>query len=71
MIGDLKLTALKGRLSTKGIKMELAGEGVLLCWSSKADDDELNHCHQEEGRRQRRTGRICNRSVLHCTADNV
>ena len=28
MIGDLKLTALKGRLSTKGIKTEFAGEGV-------------------------------------------
>ena len=41
MIGDLKLTALKGKLSTKGVKTEFAGEGVLLCRSSKADDDEL------------------------------
>ena len=41
MFSDLKLTALKGRLSAKGIKMEFAGKGVLLCWSSKADDDEL------------------------------
>ena len=31
MIGDLKLTALKSRLSKLGIAAEFAGEGVLVC----------------------------------------
>lgn len=31
MIGDLKLTALKARLSGVGVQAELVGEGVLIC----------------------------------------
>ena len=31
MIGDLKLTALKARLSAIGVQAELVGEGVLIC----------------------------------------
>ena len=31
MIGDLKLTALKARLSAVGVQAELVGEGVLIC----------------------------------------
>ncbi len=31
MIGELKLTALKQRLTTIGIQAELIGEGVLIC----------------------------------------
>ncbi|KAH8830368.1 beta-lactamase-like protein [Flagelloscypha sp. PMI_526] len=31
MIGELKLTVLKSRLTTLGIKAELVGEGVLIC----------------------------------------
>lgn len=31
MIGDLKLTALKSRLSAVGVQAELVGEGVLIC----------------------------------------
>ncbi|KLO18053.1 cleavage and polyadenylation specificity factor subunit [Schizopora paradoxa] len=31
MIGDLKLTSLKARLSSAGVQAEFAGEGVLLC----------------------------------------
>ena len=31
MIGELKLTALKARLSTIGVHAELVGEGVLVC----------------------------------------
>ena len=31
MIGDLKLTSLKARLSSTGVQAEFAGEGVLLC----------------------------------------
>lgn len=42
MIGDLKLTALKGKLSTKGVRTEFAGEGVLLCRSNKDDDNDLS-----------------------------
>ena len=31
MIGDLKLTVLKARLSSVGVQAELVGEGVLIC----------------------------------------
>jgi len=31
MIGDLKLTVLKARLSAVGVQAELVGEGVLIC----------------------------------------
>jgi cleavage and polyadenylation specificity factor subunit 2 len=31
MIGDLKLTALKAKLSAVGVQAELVGEGVLIC----------------------------------------
>ena len=31
MIGDLKLTTLKARLSAVGVQAELVGEGVLIC----------------------------------------
>lgn len=31
LIGDLKLTALKGRLAAVGVQAELIGEGVLIC----------------------------------------
>lgn len=31
MIGDLKLTVLKSRLSRCGIQAEFAGEGILVC----------------------------------------
>jgi cleavage and polyadenylation specificity factor subunit 2 len=31
MIGDLKLTVLKGRLATIGIHADFVGEGVLIC----------------------------------------
>ena len=40
MIGDLKLTVLKRRLSTEVVKTGFASEGVLLL-NSKAGDDEL------------------------------
>ncbi|EJD01140.1 cleavage and polyadenylation specificity factor subunit [Fomitiporia mediterranea MF3/22] len=39
MIGDLKLTALKARLSKMGVHTEFAGEGVLLCRNSSSDED--------------------------------
>lgn len=42
MIGDLKLTALRGQLGKKGLRTEFAGEGVLLCRSKKGDDDDLS-----------------------------
>jgi cleavage and polyadenylation specificity factor subunit 2 len=31
MIGELKLTVLKSRLSAVGVRAELVGEGVLIC----------------------------------------
>jgi cleavage and polyadenylation specificity factor subunit 2 len=31
MIGELKLTSLKARLSSVGVQAELVGEGVLIC----------------------------------------
>jgi len=36
LIGDLRLTALKARLSALGINADFAGEGVLICSSSQA-----------------------------------
>jgi cleavage and polyadenylation specificity factor subunit 2 len=35
LIGDLKLTALKARISTLGISAEFMGEGVLVCGSDE------------------------------------
>jgi cleavage and polyadenylation specificity factor subunit 2 len=40
MIGELKLTALKQRLSAVNIQAELIGEGVLICGGSKLGDDD-------------------------------
>ncbi|KAG7096747.1 hypothetical protein E1B28_004159 [Marasmius oreades] len=37
MIGELKLTTLKSRLTAIGINAELIGEGVLVCGASNAD----------------------------------
>ncbi|KAL0570092.1 hypothetical protein V5O48_011867 [Marasmius crinis-equi] len=37
MIGELKLTALKSRLTAVGIHAELIGEGVLICGATKSD----------------------------------
>lgn len=37
-IGDLRLTALKGRLQALGVRAEFAGEGVLVCTSSVSDE---------------------------------
>lgn len=42
MIGDLKLTALKARLSSVGVRTEFAGEGVLLCRDKNSDVDTEN-----------------------------
>jgi len=42
MIGDLKLTALKSRLSKLGIAAEFAGEGVLVC-GGQAGSEETIH----------------------------
>lgn len=39
MVGELKLTSLKARLSTKGIQAELVGEGVLVCAIKLPDSD--------------------------------
>lgn len=39
-IGDLKLTALKLRLQTLGVRADFAGEGVLVC-SSREDEGEV------------------------------
>jgi cleavage and polyadenylation specificity factor subunit 2 len=41
MIGELKLTALKSRLSSIGVKAELIGEGVLICGTSDSSDENL------------------------------
>ena len=38
LIGDLKLTALKARLATIGIRAEFAGEGVLVCGLTSEGD---------------------------------
>ena len=38
MIGELKLTTLKSRLTASGIQAELAGEGVLVCRKSRGDN---------------------------------
>ncbi|KAL9712956.1 hypothetical protein Ac2012v2_004197 [Leucoagaricus gongylophorus] len=40
MIGELKLTALKQRLSAINIQAKLVGEGVLICGGSKLGDEE-------------------------------
>ena len=37
MIGELKLTALKARLTKMGVRTEFAGEGVLLCRNQEED----------------------------------
>lgn len=37
IIGDLKLTVLKGRLTSLGITAEFAGEGVLVCGGASGD----------------------------------
>lgn len=43
MIGELKLTVLKSRLSAVGVRAELVGEGVLICGtaSKKAGASEI------------------------------
>ncbi|KAH8113222.1 cleavage and polyadenylation specificity factor subunit [Phellopilus nigrolimitatus] len=38
MIGDLKLTVLKARLASIGVKTEFAGEGVLLCRGNPSEE---------------------------------
>ena len=40
MIGELKLTALKQRLSAINIQAKLVGEGVLICGGSQLGDEE-------------------------------
>ncbi len=40
MIGDLKLTSLKTRLSSAGVQAEFAGEGVLLCRSKDSPEND-------------------------------
>jgi cleavage and polyadenylation specificity factor subunit 2 len=40
MIGDLKLTSLKVRLSRLGISADFAGEGILVCRSAVTGDEE-------------------------------
>ncbi|THV08366.1 hypothetical protein K435DRAFT_8951 [Dendrothele bispora CBS 962.96] len=39
MIGELKLTALKAKLTTVGIRAELIGEGVLICGKGGSSDN--------------------------------
>ncbi|EEB94265.1 hypothetical protein MPER_06944 [Moniliophthora perniciosa FA553] len=43
MIGELKLTALKSRLTAIGIHAELAGEGVLICGATTGPDSTLEN----------------------------
>lgn len=38
MIGELKLTALKSRLTSIGVQAELIGEGVLICGTATSSD---------------------------------
>ena len=38
MIGELKLTALKSRLTSIGVQAELIGEGVLICGTPTSSD---------------------------------
>jgi cleavage and polyadenylation specificity factor subunit 2 len=40
MIGDLKLTSLRLRLSKVGIQADFAGEGILVCRSALIDGNE-------------------------------
>jgi len=40
MIGELKLTALKHRLSAINVQARLVGEGVLICGGSRLGDNE-------------------------------
>lgn len=42
IIGDLKLTVLKGRLASLGIIAEFAGEGVLVCGGGGGDQTAQN-----------------------------
>lgn len=39
LIGDLKLTALKSRLTSQNVQTEFAGEGVLLCRNKETEEN--------------------------------
>lgn len=50
MIGDLKLTALRSRLTALGLSAEFAGEGVLLCSGGGVGDLEQTVAVKKTGR---------------------
>lgn len=39
LVGELKLTALKAKLATVGVRAELVGEGVLVCGIGNSNND--------------------------------
>ncbi|KZT29349.1 hypothetical protein NEOLEDRAFT_593368 [Neolentinus lepideus HHB14362 ss-1] len=57
MIGELKLTALKSRLTSVGIAAELVGEGVLMCGKRKGSGRADNALGMEDMVAVRKTGR--------------
>lgn len=50
MIGDLKLTALRARLTALGLSAEFAGEGVLVCSGGGTGDLEQTVAVRKSGR---------------------
>jgi len=58
MIGELKLTALKARLTTVGIQAELVGEGVLICGGSLGRDGSTNEMSDPVAVRKTGSGKV-------------
>ncbi|KAK7470454.1 hypothetical protein VKT23_001879 [Stygiomarasmius scandens] len=58
MIGELKLTALKARLTTVGIQAELIGEGVLICGGSLGRDGSTNEMSDAVAVRKTGSGKV-------------
>ncbi len=50
MIGDLKLTTLRSKLTTLGISAEFAGEGLLVCSGGGSGDLEQTVAVRKTGR---------------------
>ncbi|KXN89602.1 Cleavage factor two protein 2 [Leucoagaricus sp. SymC.cos] len=58
MIGELKLTALKQRLSVVNIQAELIGEGVLICGGARLGDDDDSPIEETVAVRKKAKGSV-------------
>lgn len=58
MIGELKLTALKSRLTAIGVQAELVGEGVLICGGGAKYDGASDALEETVAVRKTGTGRV-------------